>query len=72
MFNNIENKSFNTIFFLKNTVKPVYDGHLWGLKNVVVMQRVVWKKSVVNKLQAGRYIFILANVDRWPLFGGGC
>ena len=55
-----------------NTVKPVYIGHLWDLKNVVIMYRFVWKLSVVSKLQTGRYGFWLAVVDRWPLFGGGC
>jgi hypothetical protein len=24
-----------------NTVKPVYNGHPWNLKNVAVMQRIV-------------------------------
>jgi hypothetical protein len=32
----------------------VHNGHPWALKNMVVMQRVVRKISVVSKLQAGR------------------
>ncbi len=44
------NQSFNIkvlhVKFMKtgtnnSTVKPVYNGHPWDLKNVVVMQRVV-------------------------------
>ena len=53
------------------TVKPVYNDHPWDLKNMAVMQRVVWKRSVVSRLQAGRYGLRLAIVDRWPLFRGG-
>jgi hypothetical protein len=53
------------------TVKPVYNGHPWDLKNVAVMQRVDWKRPVVGNRQAGRYGLNLAVVDRWPLFGGG-
>ena len=37
-----------------STVKPVYNGHPWDLKNMAVMQRIVWKRSVVSRLQAGR------------------
>ncbi len=37
--------AFISILLLHNTftrtVKPVYNGHLWDLKNVAVMQRVV-------------------------------
>jgi len=54
-----------------DTVKPVYNGHPWDLKNVAVMQRVVLKRSVASRLQAGRYGFKLAFVARWPLFRGG-
>jgi hypothetical protein len=35
------------------TVKPVHNGHPWDPKNMVLMQRVVRKISVVSKLQAG-------------------
>jgi hypothetical protein len=59
------------LIFSINTVKPVHNGHPWDLKNMVVMQRVVRKISVVSKLQAGHKSFKLAVVDRWPLFGGG-
>ncbi len=52
-------------------VKPVYNNHPLGLKNVVVMLRVIWKRTVVSKLWADQYGFKLAVVDRWPLFGGG-
>jgi hypothetical protein len=48
----------------------VYNGHPWNLKNVAVMQRIVWKRSVLSRLQTGRYGFRLAVVDRWPLFRG--
>jgi hypothetical protein len=44
----------------------VYNDHPWDLKNVVVMQRVVLKRSVVRKLQAGCCGLRLAVVDRWP------
>jgi hypothetical protein len=59
------------VLYVVSTVKPVHNGHPWDLKNMVVMQRVVRKISVVSKLQAGRKGFKLAVVDRWPLFGGG-
>jgi hypothetical protein len=49
----------------------VYNGHPWDLKNVVVMKRVVSKRSVVSKLQTACYGFRPAFVDRRPLFGGG-
>jgi hypothetical protein len=35
------------------------------------MERVVGKRSVERKLQAGHYGFRLAVIRRWPLFGGG-
>ena len=40
---------------ITSTVKPVYNGHPRDLKNVAVMHRDVWKRSVVSRLQAGRY-----------------
>jgi hypothetical protein len=54
-----------------DTVKPVYNGHPWDLKNMAVMQRIVSKRSVVSRIQPGRYGFRLAVVDRWPIFRGG-
>jgi hypothetical protein len=55
------------------TVKPVYNDHLWDLKDMVVLQRVVFKKiSGKNKLQAGHFGYRLAVVERWLLFGSGC
>ncbi len=36
-----------------STVNPVFNGHPWDLKNVAVKQRVIWKRSVVSRLQAG-------------------
>jgi hypothetical protein len=32
---------YNNVGPISFTVKPVYNGHPWDLKNVVVMQRVV-------------------------------
>jgi hypothetical protein len=49
------------------TVKPVYNGHPWGLKKVAV-----WKRGLI-KLRF-RLVFDepkLAVVNRWPLFRGG-
>ena len=34
------------------TIKPVYNNHPWHLKNVVIMQRAAWKKSVVTEICA--------------------
>jgi hypothetical protein len=53
----------NLILKLQNTVKPVYNDHPWGLKNMVVMQRVVWNISVISEVEAGRCSFMLAVVD---------
>jgi hypothetical protein len=53
-----------------HTVKPVYNNQPWDLKIVVVMLRVVWKRSVVHKLWTGCYGYRLAVVDGWLLFGG--
>ena len=66
-----EKKMFCNLLINMSTVKPVHNGHPWDLKNVVVMQRVVWKRSVVSKPQTGHYGFRLAVVDSWPLFAGG-
>jgi hypothetical protein len=55
-----------------STVKSVYNNHPWDLRNVVIMLRVVWKRSVASKLWVGCYGFKLAVDDRWLLFGGGC
>ncbi len=46
------------------TFKPVYNHHSWDLKNVVAMQRVVWKRPVVSEIQAGHWSF------RWQVSGG--
>lgn len=34
------------------TIKPVYNNHPWHLKNVVIMQRAAWKRSVVTEICA--------------------
>jgi hypothetical protein len=51
----------------QHTVKPMHNGHPWDLKNMVIMQRVVRKISVVSKLQAGRCGFRLVAIRRWSL-----
>ena len=54
---------------VSNTVKPVYNGQPWDLKTWPLC-RGLYEKD--QWLQAGRYGFRLAVVDRWPLFRGGC
>ena len=54
-----------------SAVKPVNNDHTWDLINVVVMQRVNWKRSAVSKVQVGYYGFKLTVVDWWLLFRGG-
>jgi hypothetical protein len=49
-----ESDPFSKRVILASTVKPVYNGHPWDLKNVAVKQRVMLKRSVVSRLQAGR------------------
>ncbi len=59
-------KSFeNKKNFFTSTAKPVYNDHPRDLKNVVVVERFVWKRSVVSEIQAG------VDPSSWPLLTGG-
>ena len=47
-----ETQQKNWRFENVDKVRPVYNNHTWELKNVVVMQRVDWKISVISNTQS--------------------